>query len=139
MTQNNSFLKLINMMPRWGYTIIVLIIIVMLTIIPADNVPHVKLFPHADKLIHALMFGGLAVVMLYDISRNNNLISFQNYIVAVTSSSTIGGIIELFQQHMNLGRSGDVNDLYADIIGTILLPILTWKIIKLILSHLNKQ
>ncbi len=59
--------------PSWILTIVVSLAILYLTLMPQplpDDTP--KLFPGADKVVHALMFGGLTFVILLDTQRRRN-------------------------------------------------------------------
>lgn len=106
-------------MPGFFYTIIVLALILLLTLMPVDE-SHSKLllFPHADKVVHFLMFGGLAAVFVFDCWRQGFKINLWLMCCAVLLSSDLGGTIELLQDLMGLGRSGDFNDFVADTVGS---------------------
>lgn len=59
--------------PSWILTIVVSLAILYLTLVPhplPDDTP--QLFPGADKVVHALMFGGLTFVILLDTQRRKN-------------------------------------------------------------------
>ena len=107
--------------PIWLFSVITLICIFWLTLFPkplGDNPP--ELFPGADKLAHAIMFGGLAIMMLFDWQRKHD---WQNVpsmlgILAALLASCWGIVIEFAQEAMDLGRSFDRGDIIADIIGS---------------------
>lgn len=95
--------------------------------------------PGLDKLVHAMMFGALAFVSVIDVAnirRHQFKILNRNQLLAIaTGVSIFGGLIELLQLTMNAGRSGDVVDFVADIVGAI---VGTWLAFKL-LDGFNKQ
>ena len=107
-------------MPGFFYTIIVLALILLLTLMPVDE-SHSKLllFPNADKVVHFLMFGGLAAVFVFDCWRQGFKINLWLMCCAILLSSDLGGTIELLQDLMGLGRSGDFNDFVADTVGSL--------------------
>ncbi len=118
--------------PNWFYTLIVTIAIVYLTLFPhplPDN--DIKWWEHTDKVIHALMFGGFTAAAVYDyirrsISQNISVIS----IVKISAISVaFGGMIEIAQTVMNIGRSGDIYDFYADITGVIFFALISKPIV----------
>lgn len=82
----------------------------------------IQLFPHADKVAHAIMFGGFAFCILIDCMRKHNWerCTWRVGIVAVICSVSLGIITEILQQSMHIGRSGDPIDLLADSAGAIL-------------------
>lgn len=107
---------------RWWPTAIVVLIIIYATLFPdpagADRLP---VIPGIDKLIHAIMFGGLAGAIAFDYSRVNpgHLLSKSRMFVFCLIAALSGGVIELLQGAMNLGRGADILDFGADIAGVI--------------------
>ena len=67
----------------------------------------VPLFVGADKVIHFIMLGWIFVL-----------------------STVFGGLIELAQSGMNMGRSGDWFDLIADAGGALYGCVVAWLLIK---------
>ena len=80
------------------------------------------LFPGADKIAHALMFGGFAFCIIIDWNRRRGWpLTFQKAdIYSADIASAFGLVIELLQKHLHNGRSGDVWDLVADITGAFI-------------------
>lgn len=111
---------------RWWPTALVLAAILWLTLAPHPvGDTEIELFPGADKLIHAIMMGGLAFTALFDYARKGTWRKSRKIKVAVASTVAIICIIfscadEWAQGVMELGRSTDPWDLVADIIGIIL-------------------
>lgn len=108
------------MIKHWWPTAVTAIVILYATLWPdpagADKLP---LVPHLDKIIHAIMFGGLAGAMAFDYSRLRNIPkpSVSRMALFAAISATAGGIIELLQQAMHLGRGCDIYDFASDCLG----------------------
>lgn len=130
MTYRNRPIQWLIATPIWLLSAMFLIVIIYLTLMPASAVPHVELFPHADKVVHAIMFGALATAIIYDYSRWRGRLLFKSVALCIISSIVLGGIIEVLQSVMYLGRSGDILDLIADAVGAILLPFIAWRLIS---------
>lgn len=119
--------------PPWILTIVVSLAILYLTLVPQplpDDTP--KLFPGADKVVHALMFGGLTFVILLDRQRRANChpnkgdswntfwqpLSKSFVWTVAAFSALVGIVIECLQWVMGLGRGFEVADIVADTIGS---------------------
>lgn len=114
---SNRFDRLFSGPLRYLPSLLVFAALAWLTLSP-DPLPDnkVQLWEGADKMAHALMFGGLAVILLSDSFRRRRLNIF--WIIAIILFCTAAGAaIELIQRAMNLGRSADRADFYADAIG----------------------
>ena len=130
--------------PPWILTIVVSLAILYLTLVPQplpDDTP--KLFPGADKVVHALMFGGLTFVILLDRQRRGNYQPnrvdngntfwqplSKKFVWTVAAVSALAGIIiECLQWAMGLGRGFEVADILADTIGSFVFAAL-WLIFQ---------
>ncbi|MCH5319682.1 MAG: VanZ family protein [Paramuribaculum sp.] len=104
--------------PPFLYSAIIFLIILFLTLAP-DVSPgkNVKLFPHADKVVHFLMFGAFSATIVFDGWRKNHFINASLMILAMFCSSFLGGLIEILQDAMGLGRTSDWWDFMADCAG----------------------
>ncbi len=115
----HSLFALLRRLPPFLLTVIVELTILYLTLWP-DPLPDsdIKLFPHADKVIHFLMFGGLAGMTCLDTAvwRRGNISQLTIVVIAIMSA-LMGGIIELLQDWMGYGRSAEWLDLIADSAG----------------------
>lgn len=111
--------------PAWILTIVVSLAILYLTLYPdplPDDTP--ELFPGVDKVVHALMFGGLTLVVLLDCQRLaarrekkwQPLSGSFVWSVAFISAFS-GGVIECLQWIMGLGRGFEIGDILADTTG----------------------
>ena len=123
-------------MPGYTLTIIVSLAILYLTLVPRplpDLGP--DLFEGMDKVVHALMFLGLAGALGLDYLRTKrggvtNGTPWLVIGVAVLISIVCGGLIELAQGAMNIGRGEDFYDFLADVTGAVIagiIMIFTWR------------
>lgn len=88
-----------------------------LTLSP-DPLPDNKLplWEGADKMAHALLFGGMTVVFLSDTFRRRPL-HFLLIFLIICAGIGSGALIEIIQRSMGLGRQAERADFYADAIG----------------------
>jgi hypothetical protein len=133
------------------FTALVVLAILWLTLaphpLPSDDIP---MFEGADKVVHALMFGGLVFALTFDrrlFAHRRQLAAFRTadnqatpsslhaeatrggsqsamagwmvLLCFAVASSLFGGVIELLQDAMGLGRGGDVWDFCADTVGAL--------------------
>ncbi len=115
--------RILLKLPPYTYSIIVVLAVLYLTLFPEplpDN--DIQLFPYADKVIHAIMMMGVVLALSFDyIRREQQLkLSLSILITFFIVTSLFGGIIELLQDYMNLGRSKDILDFIFNIIGAII-------------------
>ncbi|MDE6380679.1 MAG: hypothetical protein K2L11_09415 [Muribaculaceae bacterium] len=115
--------QLLDKLPPWTLTIVCFLAICWLTLAPhplPDN--DLPLFPGADKIVHAIMFGGFTLCIILDWNRRHGWpVKIQKAdTYAPDIASGFGIVTELLQKEMNAGRSGDVWDLVADITGAFL-------------------
>ena len=121
--------------PRWSLTAIVVIAILLLTLLPGDDLPEMPSFPFADKVGHLMMFGGLAATLLYDLSRPLRRVTWKNFLLAAAVSSLFGGCIELLQASINTGRSPEIADFAADVAGAIVCGLIAWPVVNYIVKR----
>ena len=119
--------SILNKLPNWTLSIITVLAILWLTLAPkplGDEPP--KLFPGADKVVHAIMFGGFTIVMLLDWQRKNQwkMVKTQRAFLSATVSAILGILIEIAQAQMGLGRGFEYADIIADTIGAYIFAIL---------------
>lgn len=77
------------------------------------------LFPHLDKLIHAVMFGGLFAALAFDYTRWRHRLP-KGIILAFAMTAVIfGGLIEQAQELFTASRGADPWDFAADTAGVI--------------------
>lgn len=115
-------------LPPWTLTIIVLAAITYLTLVPhplPDN--DIELFPGADKLVHAIMFGALAGAACLDGARRRGrqALTLRYLVICFIATALTGGAVELLQGAMNMGRSCDIWDFVADSTGALIAVIIS--------------
>lgn len=126
-------------------TSVVTIIILWLTLaphpLPEADVP---LFPHVDKIAHVMMFGGLVFVMVVD----RELWCCRRYqqtgrlprkgiwslLCFAVTATLFGGVIELLQGWMGMGRGCDPADFLADGTGAALSAMVSPRITSFLLG-----
>ena len=110
----------ISKLPGWILTAATTLLILWLTLAPnplGDDAP--TLFPGADKVVHALMFGFLVTMILLDRERKDGWLPVKDaWIVgSVAASALLGAAIEVAQLLMGVGRGFEWADMGADAIG----------------------
>lgn len=121
-------------MPVGLLPFIVVGVIIYLTLMPSDGVPHMR-FPYSDKVAHALMFGGLSIVLLYDWGRSDGRLTIVKWLISSLVSSALGGIIEYVQDAMDYGRSAEFGDWIADTLGAFLLPLIFISLLRYMIAY----
>lgn len=124
----STVLRFLGAIPIGCLTALMFCAIAVLTLMPSSSVPSVSI-QHLDKVVHALMFGALTTVGLFDCARYNGRLTGREWIVCALISAAIGGGIELVQQAMGYGRSAEFGDFVADTVGSFLVPLAFWKLI----------
>lgn len=106
---------------RWISTALVVLVILYLTLVPRPLPDNNIEIPGLDKAVHAVMFGGLAFVACIDMAmrgrRRYGLLTSRMVWGVAIAVATFGGAVEIAQQSMGAGRSGDVWDFAADCAG----------------------
>lgn len=117
--------KWLEILPPWTLSAVCLLAICWLTLAPhplGDS--DIPLFPGADKIAHALMFGGFTFCIIIDALRRKGWTSGpENLTICFYSPdvpSAVGIITEFLQGQMDAGRSFEFWDMVADITGAFL-------------------
>lgn len=80
-------------------------------------------FPHADKLVHAIMMLAWMVSASYDYTRKKrpplSRLPLRYCIVICLMTILFGGVIEIAQSLMDTGRNADILDFAADALGAL--------------------
>ena len=118
-----KLIHIFDKLPSWSASVVVLIVILVLTL---DSNPVQIDLPNIvgiDKLVHGIMFGGLAMSICLDIQRRNwsALIGIGSVIVAIVISSVVGVTVEMLQYLMANGRTYETYDIVADVVGAFVL------------------
>ena len=117
------FRRIIDKIPTGLLSGITVAIILWLTLAPHPtgdiNLP---LFPGADKIVHVVMFGFLALMVLLETMKHRKWEPLSLVTVGVIAFiCAIFGIgIEIAQRAMGLGRSFETLDILADSAGAML-------------------
>ena len=80
----------------------------------------IPLFPGADKVVHAIMFGSLTLVALLETMKHRNWVIIPLGAIAAVAfiSAGLGIGIEFLQKAMGLGRQMEILDILADTAGS---------------------
>lgn len=118
--------------PGWLFTVFTILLILWLTLVPdpfGDDAP--SLFPGADKLVHAIMFGFLTTVIMLDRQRSDGWKTLKGKFIIASAliASLLGILIEVLQLEMDMGRGFEVADMVADVAGSFLCA-WCWKIFQ---------
>lgn len=113
--------KVKRYMAAWWPTALVVVVILYATLnsdpVGADRFPAI---PHLDKLIHAIMFGGLFSAISFDRRRDGHALTAGSLVLFAAISVVAGALDEVLQQALENGRSGDILDWLADTVGIII-------------------
>ncbi len=97
-----------------------LLILVLLLAPPRDDGPTWFYFPHADKLVHAVLFGVLAWLMLRSMRTPGIAVGLPLLVTVLACTVLFGGLTEWLQHVLPVGRTGDLGDLLADAVGVVI-------------------
>lgn len=125
---------LLDRLPVWFPTAVIFIVILWLTLSPKPvGDVEIELFPGADKLVHALMFGFFSFVMLIDFSHSRHWqrLTWKEITATTILSICFGISVEYMQRSMNLGRGFETADMAADTAG-VLLTVGAWILFNIV-------
>lgn len=123
-------MKILDRIPRFLTSAVVTAGVLYLTLAPRPfGSVRIHLFEGADKVVHFMMFLAMAFAYHFDFRRGKKPVDEARLMGWIfVSLSAFGGLIELAQWKMRMGRSGDWYDLLADIAGAVYGIILAWLI-----------
>lgn len=123
-------MKILDRIPRFLTSAVVTAGVLYLTLAPRPFWSvRIPLFEGADKVVHFMMFFAMAFAYHFDFRRGKKPVDEARLMGWIfVSLSAFGGLIELAQWKMRMGRSGDWYDLLADIAGAVYGIILAWLI-----------
>ena len=103
-----------------------LTLITLLSLLPSRDLPDVKLFVHADKVIHLSMYAGFTFLLLWAWPRK-----FTGYkqLLPLLAIILWGFLMESIQGLTHAGRTFDLTDELANILG-FLPGWVGWKIVS---------
>ena len=105
---------------------IYLLLITCLSLLPSGDLPDIKLFLHADKVIHICMYAGFTFLLLWAWPQKFTGARQWLPLLAIV---IWGFIIEVIQGLGHYGRTFELSDELANIIG-FLPGWLCWKVIS---------
>lgn len=124
---------------RWWPTVLCLGIILYLTLSddPLDGAQKAVWFEGADKVVHALMFGGLTSVMMLDYRRESRVGQLRPRDICVIAFivAAFGILDEVMQETLTTSRTGDVLDFCADAVGILLATFIAPSLIKCLVAR----
>lgn len=127
-----KLIHIFDKLPSWSASVVVLIVILVLTL--DSNTVQIDLpnIVGIDKLVHGIMFGGLAMSICLDIQRRNwsALIGIGSVIVAIMISSVVGVTVEMLQYWIANGRTYETYDIVADVVGAFVLGFIARILLK---------
>ena len=99
------------------------IIILVLSALPGDSLPHSPLwsFPHFDKIVHMGLYFPLAFFLVaeFDLSQHS-LLARSAPVLAILIVAFYGGFLEIAQQNIFVHRSADIFDFLSDLLVGLL-------------------
>lgn len=113
----------IRLQYHWPW-IIWLLIVFLLTGLPGTSFPNIISFSDwlkPDKVVHLLLFGIFVFLFARGLTKqyptsNSRYIIISSLIIGIFA----GGLTELMQKFVFIGRNGNMYDFYADVIGCII-------------------
>ncbi|MFO7940158.1 MAG: VanZ family protein [Bacteroidales bacterium] len=108
-------------------SLLVAIIIAYGSLASGEDLPNSSFLsiPYSDKVIHALMYAGLSIVLL---AANNRLAIKRNYLYTLFIATSYGAGMELLQMTLTETRQAEFLDIMANTLG-VLVGILIFKIL----------
>lgn len=131
---NNTTSRLCTRMsrvPEFLLSAIGIVLLLLLTLLPGEELPDAPQIPLIDKWAHILAFGLVSTALLFDFGRRRGRISWFMWLVAGIAVTALGIVIEWLQDLMALGRSADIMDVAADAAGAFLLPLLFMPLLRM--------
>jgi VanZ family protein len=115
----------------WPPAVVAAIIFYLCCLIPVNDIPDMefRFFIPTDKIVHFLMFFGLAGVasINYIHYKKEHIIILKLIVFAILIPVIYGGLIEIMQAEYFTERTGDWFDFLADALGVIAsLPVSLW-------------
>ncbi len=114
----------------WPSAIVVAVILYATLASDPTGDMSLMLFPYCDKLIHAIMFGGLTGALMFDFYRHGRPLT-RHLKLAVAAGVAIFGLLdECAQALLTDVRSGDAFDWLADVVGVMVACLTAPPVIK---------
>jgi hypothetical protein len=88
--------------------------IIVISLLPPDDLPNVVLFIFADKLIHCCMYAGLTFLLFWAWPERFN---GNKFLIPLLLIAVCGFAMELLQGLLGLGRTFDLLDQLSNMVG----------------------
>lgn len=100
------------------------LILLLLTGLPGNDFPSIPSFWNSlypDKIVHMGLFGMLILLLAAGSYYKAGKVALSKKLVVtyLVVTITLGGVTELLQKWVFVGRSCDIKDFYADTVGVI--------------------
>ncbi|MBQ0021593.1 MAG: VanZ family protein [Bacteroidales bacterium] len=118
-----------NCIKTYPLSLLTTLAIIILSVMPFPEIKMAQDIPLADKWVHFVMYGGLSLVVWFEMVRSENKsgikkAAMQLLLWGLVMPALLGGVLEFVQEYLTTTRSGDVWDFIADAIGAVLGTIL---------------
>lgn len=112
-----KFIFSLKLWLRRGIAMLYLSAIVVISLMPARDLPHIAIFPSFDKLAHFSMYFGLSFLACWslDLSR----IRMGPIYLLLAGVFMWGVLMEILQRTMHNGRNFDFKDMIANLAGAL--------------------
>lgn len=131
---NNIAIRLCSRMsrvPEFLLSVIGIALLLLLTLLPGEELPDAPQIPLIDKWAHILAFGLVSTALLFDFGRRRERISWHMFVATGITVTALGIVIEWLQDWMAIGRSADIMDVVADAIGAFFIPLLLMPFLRM--------
>lgn len=106
---------------RYPLSHFVAAVIIVLSLAPIPEVPHLPDINLLDKWVHFVMYGGLCLVIWWEYLHLHQHINWLRMTIgAIVLPVALGGLLELAQAYLTTCRSGEWLDFVADVVGVLL-------------------
>lgn len=107
-------------------------------LLPPSDLPSTSLFskiPYFDKIVHFFIYFIFTLFLLAGFNRWHTVLKFKSILISFAIAFLCGLSVEVLQEVMNIGRTGDSFDMLANT-GGILAGILFYAPLKWILRNI---
>jgi len=125
---------IINALKNYWKSLIIVAVILHLSFASPSEFKGIPTFENEDKLVHFLMYAGLAIALIYDYKGSTLKKSTLIYwLICIVFPISLGGIVEILQPMYFAPRSASWFDWLADILGVLA----GWLTMKALYKKLN--
>ena len=112
-----SFIFSFKLWLRRILAVLYLAFIALLSLMPANDLPHIAVFKEFDKVVHICMYLGLSFMACWSLDIDRKKMS--PIYLLLTLVFMYGVLMEILQRTMHNGRSFDFRDMVANLTGAI--------------------